>query len=266
VVLLAIAAPTALALTLLAAWNHAHFGLWLPVSGLVKRAWASEAAAGPALASALALAAVSGWLVWRRERSRQHALALLTVGGMLGLDLVCLRHVERWYLAPLLVCYAPILAALASRRRAWMQAAIALAVCGALARIPATLHAVHTTRYQAHVRGEAADYLRRLPPHSRIGAWNGGMLGYYSGQHVMILDGLANDPAFYRRVVLGRDLGGYLADERITYLVTASCRLDASTWRALSNDPHAHLEGDYVLRGATSASGCDAGFAVWQRR
>jgi hypothetical protein len=82
----------------------------------------------------------------------------------------------------------------------------------------------------------------------------------------MILDGLANSPAFYRRAVLGRDLGGYLADERITYLVTASCRLDAAAWRALSNDPRAHLERDYVLRGPTSASGCGDGFALWQRR
>jgi len=60
------------------------------------------------------------------------------------------------------------------------------------------VRSVQRSEYQAELRGEAADWLRRhLPPGTRVGAWNGGMLGYYSGQHVVILDGLANSSAFY---------------------------------------------------------------------
>jgi hypothetical protein len=53
-------------------------------------------------------------------------------------------------------------------------------------------------------------------------SWNSGLIGYFAGGRVVNLDGLANDAAFLREVVSGRDLAGYLERERVRFLVEST--------------------------------------------
>lgn len=273
--------PPLVTFALYLTWNRLGFGTWLPVSGLVKQQRAAEHFRG-ALGlcfvplAQLLLTAAGCWALWRGCERRAAWLAglrfpVITAFGMLGLDYASLGHVERWYQGVALLAAAPLLASLlrASPTSSW----VALAGCSALAlgRVPYTVHSVRTEEYQAEVRGEAADWLRRhLPPGTRVGAWNGGMFGYYSGQHVVMLDGLANSPAFYRRAIVGGDTLGYLEDEHIDHLVTMSCGFDPLLWTQHTVDEDRRIARRYQRQGPLSdrrlSNPCHDAFQLWVKR
>jgi hypothetical protein len=58
-----------------------------------------------------------------------------------------------------------------------------------------------------------------LPPNARIGAWNAGLLGYFSDRTVVNLDGLANDRDYLSYLESGTPIEGYLRKEGISYIV-----------------------------------------------
>ncbi len=58
-----------------------------------------------------------------------------------------------------------------------------------------------------------------LPADARIGAWNAGVLGYFSDRTVVNLDGLANDRQYLEFMASGAPLQLYLRRERINYIV-----------------------------------------------
>ena len=65
---------------------------------------------------------------------------------------------------------------------------------------------------------------RNLPADARIGAWNAGVLGYFSKHTVVNLDGLANDRDFFRLLQSGAPITDYLRREQITYVVDINDR------------------------------------------
>jgi hypothetical protein len=119
---------------------------------------------------------------------------------------------------------------------------------------------------------QASDWVQRnTEPSVRMGSWaGGGMIGYFSGRSVVVLDGLVNDLAFYRRVVRGGDLDGYMRDERITWLAAASCGPAPSFAEAfppLQMPPgqHALLESRFQRVAAFHREGAACpGYSLWR--
>jgi len=72
-----------------------------------------------------------------------------------------------------------------------------------------------------------------------------------------MLDGLANDAAFYRRALLAGELRGYLRDEHIGWLAGVVCELPPE------------LDHDYarvrLLREPEHGHTCDDAMTLWQR-
>lgn len=217
-------------------------GLALPVSGMVKRAWALDAGAIELLGLGLprsalvplalgcAVLLLGAVLIARQaplaERLRHARVDGLLLAGaaVLAAQLCAVGHLARWYWGPIFPGLAALTAA-ALHHRAVQTVAIAVAIAGSLARAPYAVAMARAGQLEAHKRGAAADALElHTPAGARIGAWNGGMLGYYSGRHIVMLDGLANDADFYRRVTRGRDLDGYLRDEHIELLAVTGCK------------------------------------------
>ncbi len=68
-------------------------------------------------------------------------------------------------------------------------------------------------------RHEATMWIRdNLPKDARIGAWNAGYLGYFSGRKVINLDGYINSLEFYQYLSDGRGVGQYILDKDIDYV------------------------------------------------
>jgi hypothetical protein len=71
-------------------------------------------------------------------------------------------------------------------------------------------------RYYRH---EATQWIREnLPEKARIGAWNSGYLGYFSGRTVINLDGYINGLELYEYLTDGRGVWKYIIDNRIEYI------------------------------------------------
>lgn len=265
-------------------WNRLATGAWLPVSGAVKHLWNGPARvrvparwAGDLLTEALLLAPVlllmpqpGGRLDIRVRTLRAFGLHVLLPCVSLALlfDKVWLGVLADWYLAPLVPCVA-VLAAVATRRAPRLATWGAVGLVGlALVRVPVAWARVHGRETEAHRRAAGASWLRaHLPEDTRVGAWNGGMLGYYSGQSVVMLDGLANSPRFMDRVLVRGDWSGYLRDEHIDVLALTGCRLSPLIPAA----ERARLQQDFepftvvTPKGADASASCP-GFAIWKRK
>src|SRR5206468_4780640 len=99
---------------------------------------------------------------------------------------------------------------------------LAAAVCARAVRIGFSRTASEDS--YGPYRVQAALWLRdNVPPEARIGSWNAGMIGYFSHRKVVCLDGLVNDVVYLDRVTRGRDLPGYLDDERIEWIADQAC-------------------------------------------
>lgn len=301
-----LAAPVIAMLAAMLAFNQIGFGTWLPVSGMVKAQWARmsegsrfdaflsvpwvgremvcralgagdvQLCPGTGVALYLVLeATLLVLLVLFRRRVAQSIrragipFLLLASGLIVGVDLLGVTYLAPWYRGPILLCTA-LVAGLALHPVPRAAAVIAfLAAAGMLART--TAHAVAprdpTTQY-AWYRAEAAEWLRsNTGEEERIGSWNAGMLGYFSGRHVVNLDGLANDLDYFHRVTVGRDLEGYLASERIGWLADQACGPDPRPDVYLRRTGSERLSGRLLLERAfyneKSADQCP-GFAVWR--
>jgi hypothetical protein len=185
----------------------------------------------PALYLLLLAAAVAAAIVWRRPlvRAVTDARAALIVAACAVVtlaDKVVLRVIVEWQEPLLFLTGSVVLAALLHRRPALARAAAAVALVACVVKLPLTLWRARDPGAETvHYVLQASDWVQRNTDASvRMGSWaGGGMIGYFSGRSVVVLDGLVNDLAFYRRVVRGGDLDGYMRDERITWLAAASC-------------------------------------------
>ena len=304
--MMTLAAPTAAVLALHVAFNRIGFGTWIPISAMVKAHWASTAQgswldallsvpwigrelicrafgagdvqlcpeAGVALYVVLELTLLALLVVFRRRVfeavGRSGVLFLLIASGLIvGADLLGVMYLAPWYRAPILLCTA-IAAGLVLHRFPRAAAAVCfLLAAGMLARTILHVTAPRDPRGQyAAYRVEAAEWLAaNTAKEERIGSWNAGMMGYFSGRHVVNLDGLANDLDYFRQVTQGRDLAGYLARERIGFLADQACgptpSPDAYLRRTGSETLATRCTLERAFYNETSADQCP-GFAVWR--
>jgi hypothetical protein len=258
---MALVLPAAVAAAVYLAWTQWAFGLWGPVSALVKshvggEAWIRQTGwqrvalffylpwgidphiravleavsithpvVAPIIGTVVPLALVAA-VVWQRRRwlprlqGTGALFVLVTVVIMMAIDKAGVRLMVDWYRAPSLLGLAVLGGLLLAGRIRLARVALAVLAVVCLARIPQPLWYV---RYSpsAHPLGlQAAQWLR---PHVAGGAvaasWNAGLIGYFTGNGVVNLDGLVNDGVFLRDVVRGRDLAGYLERERVRFLV-----------------------------------------------
>lgn len=298
-------APSAAMLAALLAFNRIGFGTWLPISGMVKAQWArmSEGSwvdaflslpwagremacrafgagdvqlcpgGGVTLYLALEAVLLALLVIFRRRVAQSVRLSgvlflLLASALIVGADLLGVTYLAPWYRGPILLVTA-LAAGLALHPAPRAAAAIALLLAaGMLART--TAHSIAprdpATQY-AWYRLEGAEWLRaHTGEDARVGSWNAGMLGYFSGRHVVNLDGLVNDLDYYRRVTVGRDLEGYLDSERIGWLADQACgpdpRPDVYLRRTGSERLGSRLPLERAFYNEKSPDQCP-GFAVW---
>jgi hypothetical protein len=206
--------------------------------------------------------------------------ALITLAHVLAIG-----PLETWQRAPLLLTVSTLAAMLLYRRRRLARALAAVALAATLGRVPLALW--HGARVAENATGamvlatlDAAAWLERnTGPEERIGSWNSaGTLAYFSGRHVVNLDGLTNDAEFFRMVVRDGRLVEYLRRERIELLAEPACGpsptvADSIAPRLLTGParyPVARVREllaeryELVATFSQAAEGCP-GFAVWRR-
>jgi hypothetical protein len=306
--LVALSVPLAVAGAFYLAWNRIAFGTWLPISGMVKAhvaravegswwepwvrlpwigrevvcrlAGAGDLQQCPAPVVALYLAGEAVLLAlcllgWRsiatRVREAGLAFPVLTAALLTLADVWAVRYLAPWYRGPILLCTA-LAAALVAHELPRVRVAL-LALLFALAAGRSVLHVAaprEPASTYAYHRVRAAEWLgRNAQAADRIGSWNAGMLGYFSGRHVVNLDGLVNDVGYFRRVIQGKDLAGYLESERVVFLADQACGPAPRPTPYLGRTGSEHLDARLDLVAAfhaeDDADGCP-GYAVWRVR
>jgi hypothetical protein len=219
--------------TKLSAWQQLAHLFYLPwgfephVQRLLH--WVGVTSLAPPLAGTLAMLALLATAAWQRHRLlpplRESGFAFVaaTAVVMLIIDKVSVRLMVDWYRAPSLLALALLGGVLVAAYARFSRAAVlALAIVG-LARVPQALWYQRFSPASQPEGLQAAEWLRpRLQAGAVAASWNSGLIGYFAGGRVVNLDGLANDAAFLREVVSGRDLAGYLERERVRFLVEST--------------------------------------------
>ena len=223
----------------------------------------------------IGLVVAAGWrgrdYVGRAVHVSGAAFVLLAAGLMTLADKVLVRQfVPEWYAVPIFLATSVLGGALLHERPRLARAAACVLFLACLARGPLLAwHARDPGRSGGYYALQAARWLEREAPLSaRIGTWYwGGVLGYFSHRHVTLLDGLANDAAYFRDVIQGGELEGYLRNEGLRWLAAPACGPAPSFAGAVMPLPgplRARLGQEFTL--ATSFHGADhgcPGYAVW---
>lgn len=216
-------------------WLHPLYGALLARAGLPLMVGAPMAAGGVAGIGAAWLAAGRGAARTLRHRLRPlarpgvlQAFALLHFCAFAALYPLYIRGPGvAWYFVPiylLLVIAAGIVGAFAvqglrarfPRARRWIGPAAVAALA-----INFALYLAHEARpgRNATPKMEVIAWMNEnLPPDARVGSWNAGVIGFFARQHVVNLDGLANDFDYLDHLRTDR-LEAYARKEGITHLV-----------------------------------------------
>ena len=178
----------------------------------------------------LGTALLRGW----RTRREQTAGVTLMVGSALTLAAYVLfyRHnseaLQTWYAANLLVPAALLLAAVGHQllrsHAKWLAPVVASAY---LAHGATHLFDVSYPQQAGLLKG--AQYLNTHPMADRYGAWNAGILGYFTQKPVTNLDGLTNDAAGPH--IKANTLLDYIVAERIHYIIDHEVMLSSAAFR-----------------------------------
>jgi hypothetical protein len=249
------------------AWSRLTFGTALPVSALVKHHWSREASTpwAPFVVALGVLVVAAAWRWLPRGVRSGGAAVVVVASGLIALaDAIAVRDLELWYEGPLLLSLALIVGALFVPAPRLSRIAVAAVVVAALARGPLLMWTLREPdRAYAYHRIHAADWARAtIPASEAIGSWNAGMFAYFSHRSVVNLDGLVNDLGYYRSVVEGGDLEGYLDREAIHWLADHVCG-PARCLPALTGPVAERLALAEVFRSAHAGDDCP-GFGVWR--
>ena len=232
--------------------------------------------AGLALYGAL----ITGLLLLLAVNRRRFASDVSATGGdfvllgsalMIAADKLPLMEMEVWYRTPVILSSSIVCAALLRGRRKLSAAVIVLFAASGALRVPAGVAAARSNPSSyAPYRLQAAEWIgRNTPPGARIGSWNAGMLGYFSGRSVVNLDGLVNDRSYFERVIRRGELEGYLSAEGIDWLADQACGPDPSPLAYLRRTGSERLMREFDLAAALvhpdSRDGCP-GYGIWHRR
>lgn len=253
--LVAFLAPVAVCVVALTAWYRLRFGLWVPVSGLVKVGWTRRWPAGWYLRSlaelpwlgqtlvmrvtggaatdilviTLHLALLGGLAIlgWRyreplRARLGETGVGFLVLGALALLLALKLTIVELWGWERVSLIVMPAALAAAAWPRLRLQRTV-LAAALLLAILPAarTAWLLRDPDYRRwrEWRQVGLWMAEHIPADQRVGSWNGGRFALFSGRTVINLDGLTNDSAFFKTVIQQGRLADYLDDQRVDWLV-----------------------------------------------
>lgn len=282
---LATAAAPTVAVTLYLGWNQLMFGTWLPVSGMVKAAWAARmpvalrvgylfdvpwlgqslicrwfgasdlvTSSRAGVATYVALVATLGLLAVRHrrvlgERVREAGVGFVVVAGILPLliDRLSIAIVSPWNTVGVALATAALAAALLARSPRLARTLAILLVLLALRRGWLERWSMDRTRHQfATYAIEAAEWVREsLPATARIGSWNAGAFGYFADGHVVCLDGLVNDLEYFRVMAGDRSLADYMRREGIVHLGDMACGPRPSPLSVLSRNRAESLVHDF---------------------
>lgn len=126
------------------------------------------------------------------------------------------------------------LSELSPPRRKWLQSLVALVLTFNL--ITSSVQAWQENQAATRTHEDHSDLLRmavwirdHLPSNAMIGAWNAGIIGYYSQKHVVNLDGVVNSAII--DVNADRRLASYLEARSISYLVDLESQMNAKAVR-----------------------------------
>lgn len=101
---------------------------------------------------------------------------------------------------------------------------------------------------------EAAQFVKNSPSNNLYGSWNAGILGYFSDNRVVNIDGLANDKIL--DYVKKGDLFGYLSQRKITHLID---------FRAMYASPDLQKRGGFTQTQVDNCLILDRRFAGQER-
>lgn len=219
-----------------------------------------------------------GWKRWRQQPGQVISQGSYLDGILLLTSLLCVGGyltaychngaIQPWYTSQLVVPFFVLLTislryiqqAVTLPLQRGMRVAFTVAFLLLVGRNPSLFHPpVEAHSLWPHQKAllQVGTHLRTMPLPGRVGAWNAGMLGYYSGSRVVNLDGLVNDD-IYPYAVSNR-LPDYLRQQRILYIVDFEGMLSDQTYRRrggyddelflASLDPVIHFEMERVLWG-----------------
>lgn len=258
------------------------------VRSLLGSPFSGSAVALGAYLALLAVVLLGAWrfraAIGRAVRESGAAFVLFAGALVVVVDKAAVRDLTARQEVPILLATAVLGGALLAR-------APRLARAGALAALACTVARAPLLAWHGHALGgstvpyalQAAEWLRlNTPTDTRVGSWNGGgMLGYFSHRHVVILDGLVNDLDFFQSVVKGGQLEGYLRREGVALLADPACGPEPPVSSALSRNllsrpttqsggvAYEALANAYDLAAsfydADGPEGCP-GYAIWRAR
>lgn len=188
----------------------------------------------------LALAALVTWTAWRAPGPYRTAALVLGVVTAALLALFAYHagirlFTRTWYFTPIALVGAVaigmacnslerVIAANAARVPAPLATRASIAVAAAAAIFFVAVYQPHDAMGWAGEHPheltmfEGARWLREeTPPVTRAGAFNGGIIGYFSDRTVLNLDGVVNENAY--EALRDCEMTTYLRDERVEYVV-----------------------------------------------
>lgn len=153
---------------------------------------------------------------------------LLALVGLLLLYSRDWKSIQLWYGGNLLVPSAVIMAAAGTTLLAHRLLVPAAVLC--LAYLTFGLAGLNTVTYtNQEPTMQAGIALRTAALDGPVGAWNAGVLGFFSDRGVVNLDGLVNDSVVPN--ILDNDLAGYLRERGIRYIVDYQVMLTAQQYQ-----------------------------------
>jgi hypothetical protein len=263
--LAALLLPFALAAGSYLLWNKHRFGLWLPISGMIKTRWFATldlhqrlvgffdipwlgrhvleriygAPMPPAgarlLCGAIFLSLVA--LAWSRRtrlapllRGTGTTFLVLCCGGIMATDqLLVGPFLAEWATVPIHVLTVLAFGLALDRMSVPRRAALVAVVVLCLLKIP--VQAGRANEWESTFTGRSvrlAEWISaNVPADDRIGSLFSGALAYFGHRSVVSLDGLVNDADFYREVLIGGHWDAYLQETDITWLTDVGCVDDA---------------------------------------
>lgn len=181
---------------------------------------------GPLFVVAVGIAGAASKLGKRAARLDQWPLAVGCAVSVVGYVVLYGNNsagVPPWYLANVLAAIAYLLGGITSfiPARALAPAAAVVAVCAAL-NTPTSLRPILS--HQVAMKN-AGEYLRDHPEIDRVGAWNAGLISWFSRRAVTNLDGLVNDE-IYAYATTGRLLD-YICAREIRFVLDFSDNVES---------------------------------------
>lgn len=187
--------------------------------------WLWYAAAAPGLWVGLAaLAAAAAWRSRKLARRLDGRSEFLWAAALGVLLLLAIHGAVRWsfrtwYAVPTLLVAAILVAAWSS----WSSLRLPRWVAGGAAALGLLAYGLAAPQYPAEHAGQAGMHTaaqwvnRNVPADARVGAFNSGILAYFSGRTVVNLDGLVSNAA--AAALRDRQLWEYVRQQQLGYLL-----------------------------------------------